>query len=82
MPLSEAYSELMAYPPQRPKNAALREGATDGKYKKVRPDTEPSSDNARGHHETVLNKSMLEERDGYASAHLTYPETRVTPNAF
>jgi hypothetical protein len=72
----------MAYPTQRSKNDALREGATDGKYKKTRPDTTLSSDNVAGNHQIVVNKAMLEERDGYASAHLTYPETRVTPNVF
>jgi hypothetical protein len=30
----------MAYPPLRSMNASLYEGATDGRYKKVRPDTE------------------------------------------
>jgi len=30
----------MAYPPLRSMNASLSEGATDGRYKKIRPDTE------------------------------------------
>lgn len=32
----------MAYPKLRSMNASLREGSTDGRYKKVRPDTECS----------------------------------------
>lgn len=33
----------MAYPPLRSMNGALNAGATDGKYKKLRPDTECST---------------------------------------
>lgn len=31
----------MAYPPLRSMNSSLVEGATDGKYKKIRPDAHP-----------------------------------------
>lgn len=33
----------MAYPPLRSMNASLKEGATDGKYKKIRMDAECST---------------------------------------
>ena len=72
----------MAYPTQRSNNAALREGATDGKYQKPRPDTELSSDNVAGNHTIMANKSTLPEKDGYAPLPLPSPATRVTPNAF
>lgn len=49
----------MAYPPLRSMNASLVEGATDGKYKKLRPDTEASSMNTEATYETRRSLNLL-----------------------
>jgi hypothetical protein len=46
----------MAYPESRSMNADLSEGATDGKYKKVRPDVNAVSDS------TYVSRKDLDDR--------------------
>jgi len=55
----------------RSMNAGLHEGSTDGKYRKVRPNTEviPGS----GHEETIDNKQTLHPFYGYGFSTTEYP---------
>jgi hypothetical protein len=75
---SKAYSKkdesLMAVNTSRSMNASLDEGATDGKYRKVRPDTQVAD--ITGHEKTVDNKQTLHPFYGYGFATTEYPETQ------
>lgn len=55
--------EKMAVNTSRSMNDSLDEGATDGKYRKVRPDTEVGDHN--GHESTVDNRQLLHPFYGY-----------------
>jgi hypothetical protein len=48
----------MAYPPLRSMNESLKNGATDGKYKKIRPDTEASPMNSESTYITRQSLSL------------------------
>jgi hypothetical protein len=61
----------MAVNTSRSMNAGLNEGATDGKYRKVRPDTEVGY--GAGHEETLDNKQSLHAFYGYGFATSEYP---------
>lgn len=68
----------MAVNTSRSMNASLKEGATDGKYRKVRPDTEVL-DHA-GHEQTVDNRQSLHPFFGYGFSTSEYPaDARVVP---
>lgn len=68
----------MAVNTSRSMNASLAEGSTDGKYRKVRPDTEVL-DHA-GHEKTVDNRQSLHPFFGYGFATSEYPtEAQVNP---
>jgi hypothetical protein len=59
-------------------NNGLAEGATDGKYRKVRPNTEvvPSD----GHEKTIENRQSLHPFYGYGFATSEYPDNaKVNP---
>jgi hypothetical protein len=58
----------------RSMNAGLDEGATDGKYRKVRPDTEVGL----GSEGTVANRQSLHPFYGYGFATSEYPN-KVNP---
>ena len=66
----------MAVNTSRSMNAGLNEGATDGKYRKVRPDTEIAL--GAGHEETVNNKQSLHPFFGYGFSTSEYP-AQVNP---
>jgi len=55
-------------------NASLDEGATDGKYRKVRPDTEVGM----GSHDTLANRQTLHSFYGYGFINTDYPN-KVNP---
>jgi hypothetical protein len=63
----------MAVNTSRSMNASLDEGATDGKYRKVRPDTEVLDFN--GHEKTVDNRQSLHPFYGYGFITSDYPVT-------
>lgn len=68
----------MAVNTSRSMNASLHEGATDGKYRKVRPNTEVLD--IAGHEATVDNRQSLHPFDGYGFATSEYPtEAQVNP---
>lgn len=68
----------MAVNTSRSMNDGLNEGATDGKYRKVRPDTEVLDRD--GHEKTVENRQTLHPFFGYGFATSEAPETaRVNP---
>lgn len=68
----------MAVNTSRSMNASLAEGATDGKYRKVRPDTEVLD--YEGHEKTVDNRQSLHPFFGYGFSTSEYPEgARVNP---
>lgn len=68
----------MAVNTSRSMNAGLNEGATDGKYRKVRPDTEVGD--ALGHEKTVDNKQTLHPFYGYGFATTEFPnDSKVNP---
>jgi hypothetical protein len=59
-------------------NLSLAEGATDGKYRKVRPDTEVVP--GLGNEKTLNNKQTLHPFYGYGFASSEYPDTaKVNP---
>jgi len=59
-------------------NASLKEGSTDGKYRKVRPDTEVAD--TLGNEQTLDNKQTLHPFYGYGFATSEYPdEAKVNP---
>lgn len=62
----------------RSMNASLDEGATDGKYRKVRPDTEVLDHD--GNEKTLDNKQSLHPFSGYGFTTSEYPATsQVNP---
>lgn len=68
----------MAVNTSRSMNQSLKAGATDGKYRKVRPNTEPAP--AMGHEETVDNRQSLHPFYGYGFVTSEYPsEAQVNP---
>lgn len=68
----------MAVNTSRSMNASLKEGSTDGKYRKVRPDTEVMD--AYGHEQTVDNRQTLHPFYGYGFATTEFPdESKVNP---
>jgi len=66
----------MAVNSSRSMNTSLNEGATDGKYRKVRPDTEviPGS----GNEETINNRQSLHPFYNYGFVTSEYPN-KVNP---
>lgn len=68
----------MAVNTSRSMNESLAEGATDGKYRKVRPDTEVLD--IDGHEKTVDNRQSLHPFAGYGFTTSEYPEdARIVP---
>jgi len=68
----------MAVNTSRSMNAGLNEGATDGKYRKVRPDTEVLD--LEGHEQTIDNRQTLHPFFGYGFATSEYPDaSKVNP---
>lgn len=64
----------MAVNTSRSMNASLVEGATDGKYRKVRPDTEVGD--TLGNEKTLDNKQTLHPFYGYGFATSEYPDAQ------
>lgn len=68
----------MAVNTSRSMNESLVEGATDGKYRKVRPDTEVVDH--EGHEKTLDNRQTLHPFAGYGFVTSEYPAAnRVVP---
>ncbi len=68
----------MAVNTSRSMNESLKEGATDGKYRKVRPNTEIGDH--EGHEITVDNRQSLHPFFGYGFSTSEYPaDARVVP---
>lgn len=68
----------MAVNTSRSMNASLAEGSTDGKYRKVRPDTEVLDYD--GHEKTLDNKQSLHPFSGYGFTTSEYPASaQVNP---
>ena len=68
----------MAVNTSRSMNASLKEGTTDGKYRKVRPDTEIGD--VLGNELTLDNKQTLHPFYGYGFATSETPdEAKVNP---
>ena len=61
----------MAVNTSRSMNEGLREGATDGKYRKIRPNTEVSD--IAGNEKTVTDKQTLHPFYGYGFASTEIP---------
>lgn len=61
----------MAINSSRSMNGGLYEGATDGKYRKVRPDTEVIP--GQGNEVTMANRQTLHPFYGYGFATSEYP---------
>jgi len=62
----------------RSMNESLAEGATDGKYRKVRPDTEVLDH--EGNEKTLQNRQSLHPFSGYGFVTSEFPaEARVVP---
>ena len=66
----------MAVNSSRSMNASLNEGTTDGKYRKVRPNTEVA-DHA-GHELTLDNRQSLHPFSGYGFSTSEY-QSQVSP---
>lgn len=66
----------MAVNSSRSMNGGLNEGATDGKYRKVRPDTEVIP--GQGYEQTMDNRQTLHPFYGYGFATSEYP-AKVNP---
>lgn len=64
----------MAVNSSRSMNASLNEGATDGKYRKVRPDTQVGP----GSEDTLANRQSLQPFYGYGFITSEYPN-KVNP---
>jgi hypothetical protein len=64
----------MAVNSSRSMNKSLDEGATDGKYRKARPDTEVGM----GSEDTLTNRQALHPFSGYGFATSEYP-AKVNP---
>jgi hypothetical protein len=59
-------------------NEGLAEGATDGKYRKIRPDTEVGD--VQGNEKTMDNRQSLHPFYGYGFVTSEYPdEQKVNP---
>lgn len=68
----------MAVNSSRSMNASLNEGTTDGKYRKIRPDTEVSD--ILGNEKTLDNRQTLHPFYGYGFATTEYPDSeKVNP---
>jgi hypothetical protein len=68
----------MAVNTSRSMNESLHSGATDGKYRKVRPNTEVTD--IDGNEQTVDNRQSLNPFYGYGFATSEYPdESKVNP---
>jgi hypothetical protein len=68
----------MAVNTSRSMNESLHEGATDGKYRKVRPDTEVLD--LKGHEDTTNNRQGLHPFFGYGFSTSEFPaDARVNP---
>lgn len=68
----------MAVNTSRSMNQSLNEGSTDGKYRKVRPDTEPAV--GLGDEKTLDNRQSLNPFYGYGFVTSEYPsEAKVNP---
>jgi len=68
----------MAVNTSRSMNASLNEGSTDGKYRKVRPDTTVVDHD--GHEKTVDNRQSLNPFYGYGFITSEFPEeSKVNP---
>lgn len=69
----------MAVNTSRSMNAGLNEGATDGKYRKIRPDTELGSD-VKGNEQTLDNRQSLHPFYGYGFVTAEFPDAqKVNP---
>lgn len=62
----------MAVNTSRSMNASLKEGSTDGKYRKVRPNTEVVD--LDGHEKTLDNRQSLHPFFGYGFITTEYPD--------
>lgn len=68
----------MAVNTSRSMNESLAEGSTDGKYRKVRPDT--TVGDIEGHEKTTDNRQSLNPFFGYGFITSEYPAAaRVSP---
>jgi len=68
----------MAVNTSRSMNQGLKEGSTDGKYRKIRPNTEVAD--VGGHELTMDNKQTLHPFYGYGFATSEYPDAaKVNP---
>ena len=68
----------MAVNTSRSMNESLTEGATDGKYRKVRPNTEVAD--VQGNEKTLDNRQSLHPFYGYGFVTSEYPdESKVNP---
>jgi hypothetical protein len=68
----------MAVNTSRSMNAGLKAGATDGKYRKVRPDTEVGD--ISGNEDTLDNRQSLNPFYGYGFVTSEFPdEQKVNP---
>jgi hypothetical protein len=68
----------MAVNTSRSMNAGLKEGSTDGKYRKVRPNTEVGD--SQGNEETLNNRQSLNPFFGYGFVTSEFPDDqKVNP---
>jgi hypothetical protein len=68
----------MAVNSSRSMNTSLNEGSTDGKYRKIRPDTEVSD--ILGNEKTLDNRQTLHPFYGYGFITSEYPDSeKVNP---
>ena len=68
----------MAVNSSRSMNASLNEGSTDGKYRKIRPNTEVSD--ILGNEKTLDNRQTLHPFYGYGFVTTEYPDAeKVNP---
>jgi hypothetical protein len=68
----------MAVNSSRSMNTSLNEGTTDGKYRKIRPDTEVSD--ILGNEKTLDNRQTLHPFYGYGFITSEYPDSeKVNP---
>lgn len=65
----------MAVNTSRSMNAGLNEGATDGKYRKVRPNTEVLD--VKGNEDTLDNRQSLNPFYGYGFITSEYPADKM-----
>lgn len=68
----------MAVNTSRSMNESLNEGSTDGKYRKVRPDTELVP--GQGDEKTAANRATLHPFYGYGFVNQEFP-AKVNPGA-